>query len=125
MNDISTSNSSVIVHTVPDLATQLGSTVEHLWGVALHQATVDGIISLFSILLFAVILIGWTFVMLKNTADGGMWDDEVGKLMLKLFTGLAWVFFVIQVCTSLPMLYASFFNPDFWVMKQLLPHGAS
>lgn len=99
---------------IDKLATKLGTTAEHLWGVLIKQAPISSTIDLIGIaLLFAVLL--YAYKLLKR-AD---LDYADGPLAFALW----WLFFLLGLIVSIiamPYILSGFFNPEYWALKQLI-----
>ncbi len=100
------------------LATKLGVTADHLWGVLVRQARVEFIVDAGLCLLWITVcfLTGWGLVKLYRSED----DD---KDFLVAAVWLLGGFFLIGGLASL--YYASelpglIMNPEFWALKQVL-----
>jgi hypothetical protein len=101
------------------LSTKLGTTVEHLWGILIKQAP----ISAATMLIFngAMIVFLWLMWRKLKTIEFEKWDSDFGK-------GALWGGFIIAVIITLcffasdfSIIFAGFFNPEFWALKQLMP----
>ena len=115
------------------LAAKLGTTLEHLWGVLLKQATVEGaysvLISAISaavIVLFAVALyFAWREIPSLVESDVSRRDaDDYGYIyLLRAASVAAWIIFI-----SIPLDIAlgraktaltCFINPEYWAIREV------
>lgn len=98
------------------LAEKLGTNVEHLWGVLIRQAPIDGTVDL---LQYALITIGcwlwWRWC--KRVMESN--QDEIIYLPLTL-VAVALGILVIAAFFCLPNTVAAFLNPEYWALKQVL-----
>jgi hypothetical protein len=110
------------------LASKLGVSVEHLWGVLVRQAYIDGISSLVTtlvcILLGAGVIHGFLYLRrkFKNTPHNEL-TQPFGILMESFgFVILGTVLLVIITIASdnLYWVISDFFNPEFYALRHLL-----
>jgi len=109
------------------LATKLGTTAEHLWGVLVRQAPISGATDL--VLCIILALVAWkliAFVKRKTTHS----EDSSGRSRPAEWhgeEGPAW--FVTAIVTTVLSgliiatihdLISAFANPEYWALKQLL-----
>lgn len=103
---------------IEQLASKLGTTAEHLWGVLVRQAPISATVGILcDALLIIAVYLGWK-KLLKVNFDN--WDNDMGKGML--FGGLA-IATAICLCAafgSLQTEVAGFLNPEYWAIKQIL-----
>lgn len=100
------------------LAETLGTTVEHLWGVLLVQAPIDGAVSLICNLLLVLMLVGCASLTWYKIRQGDWQQDAaIGAV---LGTGVLAVFTFLVVASSAQGIVAAFFNPEYWALMQLL-----
>jgi len=108
-----------------DLASKIGVTVDHLWGVLVKQAPIYGwtILSLGIPLLFGWIFwfrwLGWLERTINSKKEKHQYYESdphyVGAVVsaILLVTGtLIWVF-------NLPTVFGCLFNPEYWALKQI------
>lgn len=105
------------------LAIKLGTTAEHLWGILVKQAFLDGVVSCFQ---YAALLAAWyvTYRVLKN------WNvifESAAKNDLErplVFVGLvlfpALVIYSVSAFCYLSVFFSAFFNPEYWALHQVL-----
>ncbi len=109
-----------VLEALQTLAAKLGTTVDHLWGVLLKQAPIDGTIDL--IVCIALVWFNVSFlraVVRKTLSDDPEWEEEKAIIAWMMVA----VFFVISgliVWHNTAMIIASFFNPEYWALNQLL-----
>lgn len=114
---------------IRELAEKLGTTSEYLWQVLIKQAPISGAFNLLAIA-FWVVLIVWGYrVVKRNTkkppvteADrypSAQWCDE-GAVIAWIIWTLAILWIAIVAGCNLEMIIASFFNPEYWALKQIL-----
>ena len=110
---------------VRELAEKLGTTTEHLWGVLIRQAYIQGVTD---IVIAITLVAATTYIgryVGKKTKWGGdikhypEWCDEGAIIAwLTVFSmGLFAAFIVLQALSaSVPALL----NPEYWALKQLI-----
>jgi hypothetical protein len=108
-----------------DMASKLGTTAEHLWGVLVKQAPIAGA----SMLSWGIPIIGgWILWGIWNSRiprfihenhegqryaeDDSIWVPFVIFSILLGFLTFAWLF-------QLPTIASCFFNPEYWALKQI------
>ena len=107
-----------------ELCTKLGTSVEHLWGVLIKQAMLDGIANTFIIMVWTLFSI-WSFKLIQRKTifidedHPSDWKDE-GKFMAWILWGIIVFIFLITICCSLPSIMSSFINPEYWALKQII-----
>lgn len=102
---------------IEQLASKLGVTVEHLWGVLIHQAPISSGIWALEVVL-GIITGG---VMLKKSITLLKQDDEDGLAIGLVCGGVVLVLFaVIFMAVYSDQIMAGFFNPEYWALRQIL-----
>jgi NADH:ubiquinone oxidoreductase subunit 5 (subunit L)/multisubunit Na+/H+ antiporter MnhA subunit len=100
---------------VDKLAEKLGTTAERLFAIMVKQAPLSGAIQ---VILFLILMAIAGFFLWKciKTAD---WDSEP-RIILGIMSGLAIVILVVTALCSADLVLASFFNPEYWAVKQFI-----
>ena len=114
---------------IDTLATKLGTTAEHLWGVLIRQAPISGAVNL--VLCITMFVAAWrliVFVKRKTTVPektednkfphaewGG--DEAMLGWGIALFTAAVAVFCTLSSASTI---IAAFVNPEYWALKELL-----
>ena len=94
---------------IRELAEKLGIATEHLWGVLIRQAPIDGGVS--AILLFLFGCIGYfLFKFCYKESDEEYW------IMFAAYA-IAYSFYML---VSIHSIFAAFLNPEYWALQQLL-----
>lgn len=101
------------------LATKLGTTAEHLWGVLVRQAPISGMTNLVLCIIFALGL--WKliiFVKHKTNHRNADWyyDRHPAWFGVSVVTAMI----SIGLLISIPTIVTAFANPEYWALKQLL-----
>lgn len=110
------------IRLLEQLATKLGTTVEHLWGILVRQAPVGATCELASCIALTVVV--WWLIRRVTRMDFKSMDDDMrGFFLFILWLGIVCV---VGWCLSnwdrsLPLIIAGFFNPEYWALKQILP----
>lgn len=109
-----------VLEALQTLAVKLGTTAEHLWGVLLRQAPIDGTIEF----IFCSILVWFNvkmarMVVRKTLSDDPEWEDDRACTAWVLLV-VSVLFATIIVWCDAAMIIAAFFNPEYWALTQLL-----
>lgn len=100
------------------IADQLGTTVEHLWGVLLRQATISSVVNTILFIGLFVALV-WTFKVIRRNVKEGSLEEEG---MVICYVG--WYFSAMTVCIVFlclaSVIIAGFINPEYWALKRLM-----
>lgn len=108
-----------------ELAAQLNTTVEFLWGVLVRQAFVSAIESIFMIVLLVILIFTsfrYIFPWLKkmkvieidSSADGGLSIAGMAVVWIVIAMG---AFSIIALLGKLP---TKLLNPEYWALQQIL-----
>jgi hypothetical protein len=100
------------------LATKLGTTAEHLWGVLLRQAPISGAVDLALCIILAAV--AWKLIALvkRKTADPES-EWRFDPLPAVFFALVATILSGVALL-SIPGIVSAFANPEYWALKQLL-----
>ena len=99
------------------LAAKFGTTAEYLWAAMLRQAPVAGVADLIFIALWGAVVAGLVVWMYRKSGD--IQDVDViilGWAGVLLMSGL----YLLYVALSLNMILASFLNPEYWALRQIM-----
>jgi hypothetical protein len=97
------------------LAQKFGSTVEHLWGILIKQAYVEGIISLVWVIISIIvgtISIKYIIKFFKEEDDG--WEGMLFAICFGLIALSALVF-----CLNINDTIRALVNPEFYAIKEI------
>lgn len=107
------------------LASKLGTTVDHLWSVMVKQAPIDSCVFFFTL----AIMVAVTYTFWKRFSSAKVDPETIGGechkvLMLILFGVMLLATFILLVC-GLSEAIAGFLNPEYWALQDLLAkiHG--
>lgn len=111
-----------------ELAAQLGTTVDFLWGVLLYQAYISAIghIVLYSIYLVLVpVSFRYVIPWLKLGYDREMKKDRYGRSVDLWVAGITTVGVLLFALTAtvigfIPDLITKLMNPEYWALQQIL-----
>ena len=109
---------------VEELASKLGTTAEHLWGVLVRQAPISGVCDALAIVAW-IIGLAWALRLVrsktKEPEDGyAEWTGE-GAFFAWLVWGLTAAFAMLVAGANLGCIVASIVNPEYWALKQVMP----
>lgn len=100
---------------IDKLADKLGTTAEKLFAIMVKQAPLSGAIQ---VLLF-LILVGIAVFLLWKAIKSKSWDIEP-RCILGFVSGVMLVALVITALCGADVVLASFFNPEYWAVKQFI-----
>ena len=104
---------------VEALASKLGTTAEHLWGVLVRQAPIESACSILVLVaLFVALAIGAVLIAYKAPRDGYAAIERIEVLWLVWFLLLGIVMFAAIVST--PSIVGGFVNPEYWALKEVM-----
>lgn len=100
-----------------DLASQLGTTVDFLWGVLLVQARLTGYMSIIWAIFWTIPFLICAIVAYIGFKEGA--DDETSSFMTIAGTivGIIMLAIVVMFITSA---ITAFANPEFWAINRIL-----
>jgi heme/copper-type cytochrome/quinol oxidase subunit 2 len=105
------------------LAQNLGTTVEHLWGVILWQVRVTAITEIVLFLLAVVACCLWYRIVRRKTTEDPEtrkeWDDCGGELAW-VSVPVSWLALFLVLCFKSSWWIAAFFNPEYAALRDLL-----
>jgi hypothetical protein len=109
------------------LASELGTSVEHLWRVLVKQAYIDGISSLVTtlvcILLGVGVIYGFLYLRRKfKDAAHQEWTQPFGLLMEPtgfMILGIVVIVIIAIASDNLYWVVSNFFNPEFYALRHL------
>lgn len=100
-----------------EISERFGVDADHLWGVLVRQAFMNGVVDLLVCAAWAAMLV-WSYRTLRLESEE--WSDSA-------LQGQAWVLWgVIAVtsaaifCTSISDIIGYLVNPEYWALKQIL-----
>lgn len=102
------------------LAAKLGVAVDVLWAALMRQAFIAGVSDLIFLAAVAAAVYGtWKYVVLVyRKVEARDWD-EIAWLPCGLVAAVM-VGVSFASLGSLPMMFAAFFNPEYWALMQIL-----
>ena len=106
------------------IASKLGTTAEHLWGVMIRQAAIDSVVHA-SVFAVAVAWFSWwvRFVLRKTTPTEdyryGEWHGE-GAVLVWTVTVVVGALLLATFFIGVAGVVAGFTNPEYWALKQIL-----
>ena len=111
-------NNEAIRTMLEQLATHLGTTLEHLWAVLVWQAKLDAAARLATdLVLLCVLLAAWRRAPKIPFAKGE--DGAFLKVLLYMVLSFATVGCAIFVAGLMPHHLAQLCNPEYWALKQI------
>lgn len=114
---------------IEKLADKLGTTVEHLWGVLLHQAPISGAVDLAKVVVMVLVAVGLVWVVKGKTTEPAEtkddlypraeWGDDVAFFAWLVTFGYLIITGVV-VIGSAQDIVAAFLNPEYWALSHIL-----
>ena len=98
-----------------ELADKMGTTVEHLWGVLVRQAPIEGWASIAQC---AGVGVAWWFWWRLRKSIGTGYEEE-GKWIAIIVSGIVLGFVSFVMFFSIGDLVACFVNPEYWALGKL------
>lgn len=97
------------------LAAKVGVASEHMWGVLVRQAYIEGISVLVATLLVAI---GSVFIWRQFVKSNGAYDDlDVLWLIAGTISTIIGIVFLV---ISVDLVPTAIFNPEYYALKQIL-----
>lgn len=114
------------IQLIRELADKLGTTAEHLWGVLIRQAPIYSASYITTIFVILGALL-WLLRNLKASIAKVASDDFDGDPIF-IFGVVAnaigiiaiLLAFSVNILPDISMIFAGFFNPEYWALKQIL-----
>lgn len=114
---------------IKSLASKLGTTADHLWGVLVHQAPITATVDVLTSIAFIVVTVIWMRTVAKKTKTPpetvddryprAEWDDDVAVFFSWLSVAILTVLCAVFVSVALQEAATALFNPEYWAMSQL------
>jgi len=104
------------IELLEQLAVQLGTTAEYLWGVLVRQAYVNAIISIIIEIVFFIFIATYIKLLIKYIHKSD--SDDYG---IPLFIGgfISIIMFGFMIGGILDIV-TGFVNPEYWALKEIL-----
>lgn len=97
-----------------DLASQMGTTAEYLWGVLVRQAPISGTIDL--IITAVIFLVGIPLIYGLKKASAEREDSEGVWFIGMCIWGIILIIFIV----NLPSALTAIMNPEYWALNKIL-----
>jgi hypothetical protein len=106
------------------LAAKLGVSVEHLWGVLIKQAFIDGLSSLLTVVICAILAVATVYAFLalrrkfktpENTQSYAYSPAPTDWMLL----GVVLLVIVAVASNNFYWVISDFFNPEYYALRQL------
>jgi hypothetical protein len=110
-----------IINLLEKLSSKLGTTMEHLWNILIHQAYIEAfkniiIISFFIILEMLIFKYVIRYNKIKNFADI---ESDFEFIAVLLFIVIL-VFIIVITLNLVPETVDAIFNPEYWALNHIL-----
>ena len=109
---------------VRELANELGTTVEYLWGVLVAQAPIYMVGSLLAhsvLIIISIFILRFLYKFIKYPPDS--WDEEyiMGTIIgATVVSCVMTIFPILSLIISIPTYITIIFNPEYWALQQIL-----
>ncbi len=101
------------------LASQLGTTVEHLWGVMLRQAPYSAILDIIQYIIIAIaVFFWWKMAKTVHRKIQGGWDEILYFGFVG--SGLILLAFCSAAFFSFPDTITKIVNPEYWAFMKIM-----
>lgn len=100
------------------IATKLGTTAEHLWGVLVRQAPISGATDLVLCIILAVA--AWKLIELIKSKTADPESEWRFDPMPAVFFAIVAIILSVLALLHIPGIVSAFANPEYWALKQLL-----
>ncbi len=111
------------------LASKLGTTAEHLWGVLIRQAPMSGIVDIVLCVTISAATVWFVALVKHNTTEPkatkeneypyAEWKNEVAFIAW-IAAFVAGVFALSYITNTAHGIVSAFANPEYWALKQLV-----
>jgi hypothetical protein len=110
-----------IANLLEELANKLGTTMEHLWNILIHQAYVEAFknISIIAFFIIAEMLIFKYVIKYNKGKRFEDIDDDFGFIAVILFIVIL-VLIIIIIMSLVPETIDAIFNPEYWALNHIL-----
>jgi hypothetical protein len=110
---------------IDKLASKLGTTAEHLWGVLVQQAPISASTNLALLIVMIIIVIVCVRQFrthLPKSSGPGEPDNmhDVFVVMSIIVGSIVLIALCVVTIQSATMIAAGFFNPEYWALKEVL-----
>lgn len=107
---------------IQQLADKLGTTAEHLWAVLVKQAPIFAVTELVSDIAICGALIWLTRFMYGKYKKVKEFDEDLSHIWFAstVVCLISAIVCVVWSCTSLDMVSAGLFNPEYYALKQII-----
>lgn len=102
---------------ITELATKLGTTVEHLWAAVLRQAPISATVDIIFMAIWGAAIVG-LMVCLKINEENIRDQETICIAWIALIA--VGILYLVVVTSCIAMLVAAFVNPEYWALKQII-----
>ena len=103
------------------LAAQMSTTVEHLWGVLIQQAFINGVV--YSIMFVALVTASVLSIRWCMKQHAVRTYSEEARIVVYVLAGIVTFFTFIFVTVEVPNIITAFLNPEYWALQKVLAVG--
>ena len=103
---------------IEQLAQKLGVTAEYLWSSLLRQAPISSTCDAIGLAVLGILLmLAMQKLKSRPTED---WEDRENTNIMWCIWVLLLIVFICLAITTVPMIFAGFFNPEYWALHQII-----
>lgn len=108
---------------IETIAAKLGTTVEHLWGVLIRQAPINGFVDIVQLVVLVIATIWYIKIVDRKTRSTPQtpvpeWDEAAPLAWFSAF--ICALFALLCIIVSIQDIVSAFANPEYWALKQLI-----
>jgi len=111
-----------ITNLLEKLANKLGTTIEHLWNILIHQAYIEAFKNIIMIAFFIIaeILIFKYAVRYNKGKSLEDIDNDFRSITVIILFIIISVFTIIMIASLIPETIDAIFNPEYWALNHIL-----
>lgn len=102
-----------------ELAEKLGTTTEHLWGVLIAQARIEGWVDVGWLALLICVTVPFAKFCMQWLSKERQYNEEARGIILFVAGALLTVTWFATLA-RVPLMLAAFFNPEYWALHELM-----
>jgi flagellar biosynthesis protein FlhB len=111
-----------IANLLEELANKLGTTMEHLWNILMHQAYIEAFKNIMLIALFiiaGILTLRYTIKYNKGKSIEDI-DNDFGSIAVIILSIVISVFTIAIIVCFVPETVDAIFNPEYWALNHIL-----
>jgi hypothetical protein len=110
-----------IANLLEELANKLGTTMEHLWNILMHQAYIEAFKNIIMIAFFIVLEILISKYTFKYNKGKSLEDiDDFGSIAIIILSIVISIFIIAMIVSLVPETIDAIFNPEYWALNHII-----